>query len=669
MSRRRVATFALAGIAALGGAPTSPLAQSPPALIPLEAFFDAPTAAWGGISPDGRWLSYLKDYHGRFNVYVRAPGSTTERAVTRDTVRSIHFYWWSADGRRIIYLQDKGGDESYHLFVADLSDSGGARDLTPFKNIEVEVIAVPARTLNTILITLNRRDPRFADAYRLDLTTGALELAAENPGTFLGYAADARNRVRAAYAVDTLGHYQLYARDSERAPWRAVREYPVEDKITPVRFHPDGRRLYLTSNHGADLSRLVLIDLATGVEAVVERDPLNEVDIDGALFDDATGELLLTRYVGDTARMYAHTADMRRLLGRVRASSRGTIELGSGTLDRSRWIVTLSSPTSPAVTYLYDAAKPRLTEFYRPRPGLDRYAFAPMRPIVYTSRDGLRIHGYVTLPVGGSVQPAPLVLMVHGGPWSRDVWEFQSDVQLLANRGYAVLQVNYRGSTGYGKRFARAAKKEFGRKMHDDLLDGVRWAIAEGVADSARMAIMGGSYGGYATLVGLTFTPNAFSCAVDYAGPSNLVTLLEAFPPSWQPFLPHSWYPFVGNPADPADRADMLSRSPLFRADSAKVPLLIFQGANDPRVTRVQADQIVLALHRRGVQVTYLLAGNEGHGFGEAETGLAVNRATEQFLGQCLGGRVQASVSPKVDEALRAMLVNVDTLAAAAAKR
>ncbi len=658
------------GVPRLEAPPNAPQTVSVtlPLLVPLEELFDNPAMQWGGISPDGRWLSYMKAYHGKLNVYIRPAGNAgtmPERAVTRDTVRPIPIYWWSADGRRILYLQDKGGDEAYHLFAVDVSDtSAQARDLTPFRNIEVEVLAIPPRTPDTLLITLNKRDPSLADAYRLDLRTGALELAAENPGTFLGYAADGANQVRVAYAVDSLGRYGLYARDSERAAWRLVRQYPVEDKITPVRFHPDGRRLYMLSNQGVDLSRLVLVDLAAGEESVVHTDPQQEVDIHSALFDDATGELLLTKYVGDTARFYPHTADLRQLLSRVWRAGDGAVELGSATRDRGRWVVTRNSPTKSAVTYLYEGASGRLEEFYRPRPWLDRYTFADMRPITFRARDGLIIHGYLTVPPGVTPRGLPLVLLVHGGPWERDTWQFQSEVQLLANRGYAVLQVNYRGSTGYGKRFARAAKKEFGRAMHTDLLDGVQWAVESDVVDPARVAIMGGSYGGYAALVGLTFTPDAFKCVVDYAGTSNLVTLLESFPPSWRPFLPRSWYPFVGDPRNPADREDMLSRSPLLRADSAKVPLLIFQGANDPRVTQTQADQMARALHARGVPVTYLLASNEGHGFGQAETGLAVNRATELFLGKCLGGRVQDTVSPNTEAALRAMRVDLDTLRA-----
>ncbi len=637
-------------------------ADTLPALIPIEALFEAPAIQWGGISPDGRWLSIMKPWHGHQNVFVRRVGSNVERAVTRDSVRSIPNYWWSADGSWILWIQDKAGDENYHLFVASIRDtSGKALDLTPFKNVEVEVLSLPVATPGIAIITMNNRNPELADAYRVDLVTGALDLAATNPGTFLGYVADARNQVRAAYAVDSAGHYQLWTRDTERAPWRMVKSYAVEDKITPLRFAAHGR-LYMTSNQGSDLNRLVAVDLSSGRETVVDSDPEGKVDIDRAFFDESTGQLLMTRYIGDTARMYAKTPDMKALLQAVQKVG-GVVELERGTNDRSRWVVTLHTPTKPAVTYFYSRQSGRLEKFYEPRPWLAQYRFAEMKPISYTARDGLPLSGYVTFPPGLTPRGLPLVVLVHGGPWgTRDKWEFQSDVQLLANRGYAVLQVNYRGTTGLGKRFARAAKKEFGRAMHTDLLDGVAFLARRGLIDTTRVAIMGGSYGGYATLVGLTFTPDKFACAVDYAGTSNLVTLLESFPPSWKPFLPRSWYPFVGDPRNPTDRADMIARSPLFRADSARSPLLIFQGANDPRVTKPQADQIALALNRRHIPVTYLLASNEGHGFGESETALAVNRATEQFLGKCLGGRVQPSVAANVVAALNAMLVRVDTI-------
>ena len=652
-----------AGSVVPGGAQSASHRHSLPELIPIEALFEAPVMQWGGISPNGHWLSYMKPWHGHQNVFVREVGSDAERPVTRDSVRSIGSYWWSGDGRRILWLQDRGGDENYHLFATDIADSSGSvRDLTPFRNVEVEVVALPSTMPGIAIITLNKRNPELADAYRVDLATGKLELAAENPGTFLGYVADRQSRVRVAYAVDSAGHYELFARDAETAPWRMVRSYAVEDRITPLRFASD-TSVYMTSNVGSDLTRLVIADLATGRETVIASDPLKEVDIDQILFDNVTDSVLMTRYVGDTARLYAKTPDMQALLDATRRAGGGVVEMGGGTNDRSQWVVTLNSPTMPSVTYLYSSERRALAKFYDPRPGLRRYRFAPKTPISFVSRDGLRIPGYVTLPPGRRARALPLVVLVHGGPWGdQDKWEFDSDVQLLANRGYAVLQVNYRGTTGLGKKFARAAKKQFGRAMHTDLLDGISYLAHRGLVDTTRVAIMGGSYGGYATLVGLTFTPHKFACGVDFAGTSNLVTLLESFPPSWRPFLPRSWYPFVGDPHDAADRADMLAHSPLFRADSARAPLLIFQGANDPRVTKTQADQIALALHRRHIPVTYLLATNEGHGFAESETALAVTRATEQFLGKCLGGRVQPSVEAKVTRALDAMRVNVDTM-------
>jgi len=638
-------------------------ADSLPPLIPIEALFEAPSIQWGGISPDGRWLSYTKPWNGRQNVFVRPVGSDVERNITRDSVRSVPTYWWSADGKRILWIQDRAGDENYHLYVGSIADtSGKPLDLTPFKNVEVEVVSLPYATPDIAIITMNNRNPALADAYRVNLATGALQLAATNPGTFLGYVADLNNQVRVAYAVNSVGEYQLWTRASEKTDWRMVKKYAVEDRIAPLRFARDGR-LYMISNEGTDLNRLVLVDLTSGKETVVDSDPLGQVDIGQAFFDEANGDLLMTRYIGDTARLYPKTPELKALLEATRRAGGGVVEMGSGTSDRSSWVVTLHTPTKPAVTYIYSKRTGQLEKFYEPRPGLRAYRFADMKPIAYTARDGVHLGGYVTLPPGLPARGLPLVVLVHGGPWGdRDKWEFQSDVQMLANRGYAVLQVNYRGTTGLGKRFARGAKKEFGRAMHTDLLDGIDYLARQGMIDTSRVAIMGGSYGGYATLVGLTFTPERFACAVDYAGTSNLVTLLESFPPSWGPFLPRSWYPFVGDPRNPADRADMLARSPLLRADSARSPLLIFQGANDPRVTKPQADAIALALHRRNIPVTYLLASNEGHGFGEAETSLAVNRATEQFLGKCLGGRVQPSVSPRVEAALKAMLVNVDTL-------
>jgi len=394
-----------------------PRNDSLPPLIPIEALYESPLIQWGGISPDGRWLSYIKPWHGHLNVFVRPVGSKKERAITRDSVRSIPSYWWSADGKRILWIQDRGGDENYHLYVASITDTASkALDLTPFKNVEVELLSLPARTPDIAILTMNNRNPELADAYRVNVATGALELAATNPGNFVGYTADLGNQVRAATAIDSAGHYSLWARDSEQTPWRMVKSYSVEDRITPDRFSSDGR-LYATSNQGSNFNRLVLIDLLSGREDVVDGDPLGQSDIDQVLFDDLTGELLITRYISDTARMYAKTPDMKQLLDATRRVGGGVVEMGSGTRDRSRWVVTLHTPTTPAATYIYSRQTRRLEKFYEGRPGLAKYRFAPMKPIAFTARDGTPLGGYITLPLGRTPRNLPLVVLVHGGPW------------------------------------------------------------------------------------------------------------------------------------------------------------------------------------------------------------------------------------------------------------
>ncbi|MCC7051997.1 MAG: S9 family peptidase [Gemmatimonadaceae bacterium] len=659
-------TCLLPAIAALVAA--EPLTGQPapqtPRLIPIETLFSAPEAADAALSPDGSAVAYLAPWRGRLNIHLRfLDGPARVRRITADTVRSIAAYWWSADGTRLLYLQDGGGDERYHLFVANPRTTAAARDLTPFPGVEVEVVALPAARPGTAVITLNRRTPTLADAYRVDLTTGALLAVAENPGTFLGYAADDSGRVLVAYSVDSGGRYALHARASERDAWRTVRSYPVEDRIVPLRVAPDGRSVVMLSTAGSDLARVVRADLQAGAEAMLDEDPLRTADAEPPLLTHAGDAVLVAAYDSDTLRLYGRTEAARTMLQLATAQIRGGgLSVAGASADQRRWLLVQSAPDVPTRTWLLDGRTRRVTLLHRYRPSLDRFALARMRPVAFPARDGLPLRGYVTEPAGRGARRVPLVLLVHGGPWARDRHDFQGEVQLLANRGYAVLQVNYRGSTGFGKRFARAARREFAGRMHEDLLDGVRWAVDAGIADSTRVAIMGGSYGGYAALVGLTFTPRTFRCAVDYAGMSNLVTLLESFPPSWQPFLPRNWYPFVGDPRDSASRADLIARSPLFRVDAAVAPLLIFQGANDPRVTPEQSGRIAGALHRRRIPVTYLLAAAEGHDFSEAETALAVNRAAELFLARCLGGRAQPRTIPSIARALRRMRVDLDSL-------
>ena len=392
----------------------------------------------------------------------------------------------------------------------------------------------------------------------------------------------------------------------------------------------------------------------------MESDPEGEVDFGSAMFSDLTDELIATVYVADTVRIYPKNEQVATDMARLRQVHDGTPNVSSTTTDETKWMVSFDAPTDPGATYLYDRETGEAEFLFRPRPWLEPEQLADVRPVSFPARDGLAVNGYLTLPTGVEPKSLPMVLLVHGGPWARDDWGYQPEAQMLANRGYAVLQVNYRGSTGYGKRFFNAAVKEFAGKMHDDLIDGVKWAVAEGIADPDLVGVYGGSYGGYATLVSLTFTPEVFACGVDYVGPSSLITLIESFPAYWRPFLKGYWYRFVGDPSVEADREDMKTRSPLFYVDQIEDPILIVQGANDPRVTKLESDQMVVALRDRGIKVSYLVAENEGHGFANADNRMALYRSMETFFGECLGGRVQEQVPDEIQTKIAELTVDVD---------
>lgn len=668
MNTRLVSLLIVLGLLGVAAAVTQPAPEEQlPPIIPLTHFFDNPEIAGAQISPDGRYLSYLKPWRGKLNVHVRRIGSEDERLMTRDTIRPVFSHFWSADGSKLLYLQDQGGNENFHVFSVPVEGEGPAeaRELTPFEGVRVFIFDVPRDRPQEILVALNRRNPSLFDAYWLNIESGELTLVAENPGNFGGMLADTENRVRAAIGQGPAGETIIYFRDTEDADWQEVARYPAQETANPIRFHPDGRRLYMSTNHGdTDLTGLALLDLETGELEYLERDPEGEVDLSGATFSDVTDSLLATVYEADTVRIYPKTAWAEGVLTDLRAVHDGTPNITSMTRDEQRLIVSYDSPRDPGATYRYDAETGEHEFLFRPRPWLEPEQLADMRPIAFEARDGMAIHGYLTTPVGLAPRSLPTVLYVHGGPWARDSWGYDPVAQLLANRGYAVLQVNYRGSTGYGKAFYNAAVGEFAGAMHDDLIDGLQWAIDEGIVDSARVGIHGGSYGGYATLVGMTFTPEYFTCGVDYVGPSSLITLIESFPPYWRPFLEGSWFRFVGDPADPETREALKDKSPLFSVDRIEDPLLVVQGANDPRVTKLESDQLVLALRDRGIAVEYLVAPNEGHGFANADNRLALYRAMETFFGQCLGGRVQAEVEPAIADKISELRVDVDTLTA-----
>jgi dipeptidyl aminopeptidase/acylaminoacyl peptidase len=491
---------------------------------------------------------------------------------------------------------------------------------------------------------MNRRDRRLFEPWRLDLETGALTLETENPGDVVGWVADAELRVRGAVSPKKGGGSELRVRDAVDAPWRVLLSFGIDDQVSPMGFSKDGKRLYVVSNLGRDTLAFQSLDVATGEAKVLAAE--DGVDVDDVVFHPLTREPQVVAFRRDRLRWKILDPSLQGDSDALQAVESGELNVSSRTLDDSTWVVAYSSDVSAFRFHVWDRKEKKAKFLFAARPELDAYTLAKMEYAEIPSRDGLVLPSYLTLPPGLEPKDLPLVLLVHGGPWSRDAWGLDSQVQLLANRGYAVLQVNYRGSTGFGKKFKNAARKEFAGKMHDDLIDGVEWAVKRGVADRKRVAIMGGSYGGYATLVGLTFTPDVFCCGVDVVGPSNLVSLLENVPPHWVPNMANTWYPFVGNPKDPKDRADMEARSPLFKVDRLKAPLLIAQGANDPRVTKLESDQMVEALRKAGREVEYMVFADEGHGFARPENRLKFMAATEAFLAKHLGGRAEPAAAP-----------------------
>jgi dipeptidyl aminopeptidase/acylaminoacyl peptidase len=606
-------------------------------LLPREHFFDNPERAGARLSPDGQTISFIAPRDGVLNVWVRPRAGGPEIPITDDRNRGVRSYFWSRDGRYILFVEDGDGDENYHVYAVDPHSPDRLRDLTPFAGVRAGIVAAPRATPRQILVSLNRRDPSVFDVYALTLASGRLELVAENPGNIVSWHADRQGVVRAARAQTPSGDFEILVRETASDPFRRLVEYSNEDNGYVFGFTPDRLALWVGSARETDLLRLVELDLATATERVIDAD--DQADLSGPIVSDRTGELLASVYLRD--RLVVHAFDDRfradwEALGRLHDGDPG---IGGQDAEETAWIVSFDDDRDPGATYLFDRATHEGELLYRSRPWLDPETLARMTPVVIPSRDGLVLRSYLTLPVGSRGTNLPLVLFVHGGPWARDAWGYDPTVQFLANRGYAVLQVNYRGSTGFGKHFMHAAEHEFAGKMHDDLIDGVNWAIAEGIADPARVGIYGGSYGGYAALVGVTFTPDVFAAAVSYVGPSSLVTLTRSFPAYWRPMLASTWFRYVGDPEKPDDLADMERRSPLGRVDQIRTPLLVIQGANDPRVTKQESDQIVAALRERGVPVEYICKEDEGHGFVKPENQLEAYGAIERFFAVHLGGR------------------------------
>ncbi|NLW95722.1 MAG: S9 family peptidase, partial [Xanthomonadaceae bacterium] len=649
MHRLLLASAVALALAAAGGTATAaPASLDEVELIPRDALFGNPERANVQMSPDGRYLSWIAPLDGTLNVWVApADDPSAARAVTRDTARGIRSYFWSYLPDTLLYLRDTGGDEDFHLYAVDLR-SGAARDLTSYGKTTARVVGVSRRHPGTVLVGMNDRDPQWHDLYRVDLASGERTLVEENTGQIGEYVADADYRLRFATRSRPDGGIDLLRRAGD--DWEKYDEIPFEDGLSTgyAGLTDDGSTLYLRESRGRNTSALFAIDTATGERRLVHEDA--RADVGGGLADPATGEVqaVSVNYLREewTVLDDAIRADLER----IAAIGPGEASINTRTLDDRTWIVAYSAAESPVEYYRYDRdghGNGELTHLFSGRPALAGKPLVPMWPLELESRDGKTLVSYLTLPAhadadgdGKADSPVPLVLLVHGGPWARDAYGYSGWQQWLANRGYAVLSVNYRGSTGFGKDFTNAGDGEWAAGMHDDLIDAVQWAVESGTTTADKVAIMGGSYGGYATLVGLTFTPDTFACGVDIVGPANLNTLLSTVPPYWASFY-KQLVRRMGDPETEEGRAWLTERSPLTRVDAIRRPLLIGQGANDPRVKQDESDQIVNAMTAKGIPVTYVLFPDEGHGFARAENSKAFNAVAEGFLAQCLGGRAQ----------------------------
>ena len=643
--KTKLSLLAVAAALPLAAIPALASAEAP--LIPREKIFGNPSQIAGRLSPDGKWLSWIAPRDGVLNVWV-APASDPKAAkpLTNERERPIRQYFWAPDSRQILFINDKGGDENFLLYGVDIA-SAQQRALTPFEKTRVQITGISSEVKDRILIGVNNRDPRWHDVHSLDLKTGKLTPVLMNMGDYASFLADEQLQLRAASKSRPDGgsdYFRVLDNKVESQPFEQV---GLEDSQTtsPAGFTTDGKTLYWIDSRGRDTAAIIAQNVATGAKTILAQNA--RADIGGAMANPKTGllEAYAVNYlknewvpVGDAVK-----ADLAFLEGQLP----GEVSVTSRTDADDKWIVAVDPVTAPSAAYLYDRKARKLTKLYVTRPELEGATLAAMHPVEIKTRDGLTMVSYLTLPPGsdqdGDGRPnkaVPMVLLVHGGPWGRDGYGYNGNHQWLANRGYAVLSANFRASTGFGKKFISAGDLAWGTKMHDDLLDAADWAVAEGVTTSDKVAIMGGSYGGYATLAGLTFTPDKFACGVDIVGPSNLETLLKTIPPYWTA-IRTQFYKRMGDPNTAGGLALLKERSPLYKADRITRPLLIGQGANDPRVNVAESEQIVDAMKAKGIPVTYVVFPDEGHGFARPVNNIAFSAVAENFLAKCLGGRAE----------------------------
>ncbi len=632
-------------------------------LIPRQAIFGNPDKAALKISPNHQMISFLAPVNNVLNVWV-APADKPEdaAAITKDTLRGVRIYFWAYNNEQVIYLQDLGGDENWQVHAVNVKTKED-KILTPFEEIlgpdgkpvtlpngkklrpRAQIQEVSYKYPNEILIGLNNRNPQFFDIYRLNINSGDLQMIEKNE-RFLGFQTDDDFNIRYAIENTPDGGNELFVPDG-KGGWKSFDKIPMEDALTtwPITFDKSGKILYMIDSRGRNTAALVSVDLKTGNKKVIFEDP--RADLSNVMIHptEKTIEAAATEYLRTEWKVLDNS--VKADLDYLKTVAEGDLNITSRSLDNNVWTVAYVKDDGPVNYYLYDLPNKKAKFLFTNRKELENVKLSKMYPVEIKSRDGLTLVSYLTLPYksdtnleGRPDNPLPMVLFVHGGPWARDSWGYHSYHQWLANRGYAVLSVNYRGSTGFGKDFINAGNKEWAGKMHDDLIDAVNWAVNEKIADKEKVAIMGGSYGGYATLVGLTFTPDEFACGVDIVGPSNLQTLLETIPPYWTPMI-NLFTTRVGDYRTEEGKKLLNARSPLNYVDKIKKTLLIGQGANDPRVKQTESDQIVNALQGKNIPVTYVLYPDEGHGFARPENRLSFNAVAEIFLSQILGGRFE----------------------------
>lgn len=640
-----------------------------PQLLDRELFFGEQQISGAQISPDGKYLAFLRPYEDTRNIWLKKLDEAFDEArpLTDQIQRPISSFFWSRDGKWILYVKDQGGDENYHIYKVAAAEKDEESipvsvQLSRGEQIRALIYYVCKNDIDLIYIGLNDRDPAWHDLYSLRISNGELTKLRENHERYVSWIFDHNDRLRLALKNQPDGNTELWRVDKDKET--KLLEWTVLDSFNPVLFHEDNQRVYAVSNVGEemDLSALFLMDINSGAMEKVESDPEEKVDFGSLFFSDKKKKLMSTSYTDDKTRHYFKDEELETRYNSLKKEFAPLrISLRSPSLDEKWWLLTAYSDVEPGMVYLYNWETEELQLQYRVRPEIPREALSNMEAISYPSSDGLEIPAYLTLPKGYGRENFPLLVMPHGGPWVRDFWGYNTYAQFFANRGYAVLQPNFRISTGYGKKFLNAGNRQWGDLMQDDLTWGVQYLVEKGIADKNKVGIFGGSYGGYATLAGLAFTPDVYACGVSFVGPSNLITLLESIPPYWEAGR-KMFHVRMGDPTTKNGKKQLIRQSPLFSADQIKSPLMVVQGQNDPRVKKQESDQIVTALYKRGFPVVYLNADDEGHGFARPVNSMAFIAAMEEFLSHYLKGRYQEDKPSHIAKRLKEITVAVEEM-------